>query len=148
MRMRWVAYAAVITSALVHCGASYKPLDVAESCACRTSEYCSVAAGHVTCNPLPATCGNRPTCDCVGDRGDACRDEDGRLTLFPTRDVPNCNECSAQEYCSLRGSTGTCRVLPPECAETPTCACFLGSRGRSATWACSERSGHIVASAR
>ena len=150
MRVRWIAGAVVVAAALVHCGASYKPLDVAESCACRTSEYCNVTTGRVACLPLPVACGARPTCDCVGSRADACRDEDGRITLFPTREVPDCNACSSQEYCSVGRdvSTGTCRVLPPECAETPTCACFLGSRGRSATWACTERSGHIVASAR
>jgi hypothetical protein len=148
--MRWIAGAALVAAALVHCGASYKPVDVAdESCRCRTSEYCSVAMGHVACLPLPASCGERPTCNCVGDRADACRDEDGRLTLFPTRSVLNCGECSSQEYCEAgREVMHTCRVLPPECAETPTCACFLGSRGRSATWSCTERSGRIIASAR
>lgn len=150
MRVKWLVGAAVVAAAaLVHCGAHYKPLDIAESCACRTSEYCSVAAGgHVASLALPVACGARPTCDCVGNRGDACRDEDGRLTLFPTRDVASCNDCSSQEYCSASHGAGTCRVLPPECADTPTCACFLGSRNRSATWACTERSGHIVASAR
>ncbi len=148
MRTRWIAGAALVAAALVHCGASYKPLDVAESCACRTSEYCSVAAGHATCHPLPMACGERPSCDCVGSRADACRDEDGRLTLFPTREVPNCNACSSQEYCSVgHEGAGSCRVLPPECAETPTCACFLGNRGRSARWDCAMQSGHIVASA-
>jgi len=95
------------------------------------------------------TCGARPSCDCIGSRADACRDEDGRITLFPTRDVPNCNECSAQEYCSIgTNPIATCRVVPPECEGTPTCACFLGNRNRSAHYACSDQSGHIVASAR
>jgi hypothetical protein len=149
MRKTWIVGAAVVAAALVQCGARYKPLDVADSCACRTSEFCSVSAGHTACHPLPLACGAKPSCDCVGSRNDACRDEDGRLTLFPTREVRRCDECGAQEYCSVGSeSMANCRVLPPECEGTPTCACFLGNRGRSAHWACSDRSGHIVASAR
>jgi hypothetical protein len=145
--MRCIAFAAVMAGVLFHCGGSYRPLDVADACACKPSEYCEVSAPkQVTCHALPQTCGTRPSCDCVGDRGDACRDEDGRITVLPSRSVGTCDACSSQEYCAETANGSVCRVLPPECDATPTCACFLGSRGRSARFTCAERSGRVVAS--
>ena len=67
-----------------------------------------------------------------------------RGALFPTRAVATCDACSRDEYC-VDGATRSCRVLPPECADTGSCACFLGARGGSAQYACGERRGHIVA---
>jgi hypothetical protein len=97
--------------------------------------------------PLPATCGTHSSCDCVGERADACRDDDGRITLVPTRAAATCDACSREEYCIDDAAHGAvCRLLPPECDATPSCACFLGARGHSAKYACSDRHGRVVAS--
>lgn len=153
MRSRHIlaALAAIAAVALLHCQ-QYHPLETADRCACKLSEYCKVSAPSPTaradlaCVPLPETCGARPTCDCIGERADSCRDEDGRLTLLPPRTVSACAACSAEEYCTENGPAGaTCSVLPPQCDATPSCACFMESRWRSNRFACAERSGHVVA---
>jgi hypothetical protein len=131
----------------VACHTQYRPLDVAERCACSPSQYCKVVGASATCLALPLACGARPSCDCVGDRRDACRDEDGRITLLPTREARSCDACSSEEYCFEDAGGSACRVLPPECDATRTCACFLGARGHSARFACAERAGHVVAHA-
>jgi len=80
----------------------------------------------------------------VGERSDACRDDDGRVVLIPEREVATCDACSSDEYCLERDTASSCRVLPPECDTTPTCACFLGSRGRALRYECSSREGRLV----
>ena len=141
---------------LVHCHGQYRPLVTADACACKTTEYCKVtppvAGGEASlaCAPLPVACGARPSCDCVGAATDAGRDEDGRLTVIPQRAVPACDACSADEYCldhvPAAGGERFCRVLPPQCDATPTCSCFMESRGRSGKFTCDEHGGRIVAS--
>ncbi len=137
----------VIVMIAAACHAQVRPLDVAERCACSPSEYCKVAGESATCLALPLSCGNRPSCDCVGERRDACRDEDGRITLLRARETRSCDECSGEEYCVEETHGAICRVLPPECDEKRTCACFLGARNHSARFACDERAGHLVARA-
>ena len=145
--MRSALWVAIVGVVVVACHAQVRPLDVAERCACSPSQYCKVVGETATCLALPLACGSRPTCDCVGDRADACRDEDGRITLLPTRQARSCDECSRDEYCVEGTNAATCRVLPPECDEKRTCACFLGARGHAARFACDERAGHVVARA-
>jgi hypothetical protein len=146
-----IAFAAMLV-ALLQCQAQYRPLHAAEGCACKPSEYCKVSApsptahAELACLPLPRACGNHPTCDCIGERTDACRDEDGRLTLLPPRTVSACDACSAEEYCTENGVGGaTCRVLPPQCDATPSCACFMEAPSRANRFACVERRGRVVA---
>lgn len=149
-----IAFAAV-AMVLVHCTSQYRPLQTADRCACKPSEFCKVtppSAGgdaKIECAPLPVACSARPTCDCVGDKTDACRDEDGRLTVMPQRAVVACDACSADEYCMDRTAEPSggrfCRVLPPQCDESRTCACFMETRGASAKIACTHESGRIVA---
>ena len=151
-----LTFAIVITIAtlLVHCHSQYRPLQTADRCACKPTEFCTVTpsanGGEPTlaCAPLPQVCGTRPTCDCVGGATDACRDEDGRLTVMPQRPVTTCDACSKDEYCmdeSSEQSARFCRVLPPQCDETPTCACFMETRGHSGRFACNDDHGRIVA---
>jgi hypothetical protein len=144
--MRSALGVAIVTVALA-CHSQYHPLDVADECACTPSQYCKVSGGTAQCIALPMSCGDRPTCDCVGDPHDACRDEDGRITLLPARQARSCDECSKEEYCFESAGGSACRVLPPECDATRTCACFLGARNHSARFACDERAGHVVAHA-
>ncbi len=136
---------------LVACRGGYHPLEVADRCACKPTEVCRVTppagggAATTSCEPLPRGCGDRPTCDCVGTKDDACRDEDGRLTLIPTRAVVSCNDCSSDEVCfSGHEAMKTCRARPPQCDETPTCACFLETRRNAAELKCDESAGRLV----
>ncbi len=152
--MRKLMFIAAVGAAavMVHCRSQYRPLEAADECACRVGEYCKVsppsgaARARIECAPLPATCGARPTCDCVGSAVDACRDDDGRLTLLPPRLVASCDACSGEELC-VQGLTASpfCRLLPPQCEATPSCACFVQTR-QASRLACSEHDGHIVAS--
>ena len=131
---------AVATALVVACHAQYRPLEVADSCACGPNEYCSVTPGRVACEPLPAACGERPSCACVGDRTDACRDYDGRLTLLPPRAVTGCEACAPEEICIDVGRP-TCRVMPPDCEGRPTCDCVAP---RAPRYRCDERGGRVV----
>ncbi len=158
MRLRRpISFAIVVTIAtlLIHCHSQYRPLTTAEGCACKPTEYCTVTPpprsggeARFECAPLPQACGARPTCDCVGNSAiDSCRDEDGRITLMPQRDVASCDSCSKEEYCEDRGVERYCRAMPPQCDETPTCACFMATgRGRAYGVECHDTSGRIVAS--
>ncbi len=149
--MRKLTFIAAAMMGLIHCH-SYHPLETADECACRVGDYCKVmppAGGRpaqIECVPLPAACGGRPTCDCVGSAADACRDYDGRLTLLPPREVTSCDACSDEELCVEAGGTALCRVLPPQCESTPSCACFMQTR-QAAKLSCSEHKGRIIAAA-
>jgi hypothetical protein len=142
---------AFILVAVAACQAQYRPLEIADGCACSPSEYCRVSApsaglsARVDCEPLPATCALHPTCDCVGTPNDACRDYDGHLTLLPARAVATCDACSGEELC-LEGTSPSpvCRLFPPRCESSPTCDCVLESRN-AANLACAERRGRVVA---
>ncbi|HEY1954096.1 MAG TPA: hypothetical protein VGH28_00740 [Polyangiaceae bacterium] len=133
----------VALAASICCHAQYRPLDVADSCACRPSEYCKVTPGRAECLALPASCGERPTCACVGDRSDACRDDDGRITLLPPRAVPACDACAPEEFCIDVGAPA-CRVVPPDCEGTPTCDCVLRSPLAATKYSCEAHSGRVV----
>jgi hypothetical protein len=122
----------------------YRPLDVAARCRCAPWQYCKVKNEVAECLALPVTCVDQPACECVADLRDACRNDDGRITVFHTRQTRSCAECSSEEYCIESAGTDACRILPRKCETTPTCACFLDAYGRTAQFACDERAGHVV----
>jgi hypothetical protein len=140
--MRSALGIAIVTVAAA-CHLQYRPLDVAKRCACDPSQYCKVKDGATECLAFPVTCGEQPTCDCVADLRDACRDVGGRITLFPVRRTQACDACSSEEYCVESAGAIACRVLPRKCETSPTCACFFGAYGRS-QFACDERDGLVV----
>lgn len=127
------------------CASQAHPLAIADSCACSPKEYCVVQAGAWSCKALPAACGAKPSCACVGTKEDSCRDEDGRLTLLPQRPVASCEACSSEEYCL---NASACGVLPPQCDEEKTCDCFERARDPGKKLACNLRSGRIELSSR
>jgi hypothetical protein len=141
------AFAALAASS---CHASYHPLQAAEACRCSPREYCNVRpSAGVQCLPLPARCGDAPSCACLGRPIDACREELGALTVLEPRPVPACDECSSEEYCWMpegRGAGAMCGVIPARCEDTPTCECFVEARRVMGHLSCSVKSGRIEAS--
>ena len=145
MRKSMAIFAAALV-AVLQCHAQYHPLEVADACACGPAQYCNVVGRRTECVALPASCGTRPSCDCIGSSSDACRDYDGHLTLIAPRGVGSCEACASEELC-LEGvaPTPVCRVVPPRCEPTPSCECILASRN-AANLDCREHGGRLVAS--
>lgn len=149
-----LALVAAVAAVLGACHGSYHAFDVADRCGCGVREYCDIkpasssAGSRTQCLPLPASCPDPPTCQCLGRREDACREELGRFWVFEPRDVDGCGDCTSEEYCTTGrpGSGGSsahrCRLLPPQCEDQPTCACVLHP-GRMVCSSCNGHDGRI-----
>jgi hypothetical protein len=154
--MRPVVPAVALALAVASCHASYRPFDVADSCACGRNQYCRIAAApgassgvpRHECLSIPDRCSDPPTCACLGHPEDGCREELGRFWVFERRPVAGCGECADEEYCSSEvGSDSTarhrCALLPPQCEEGPTCGCLARVRHATAGASCTDHGGRV-----
>jgi hypothetical protein len=151
---RLITLAALISglAAMASCRAVH-PLEIADGCRCSPSEYCHVRppsgrehTARIECLAMPRTCGDPPTCACLGRPIDACREELGAFTVIEPRAVSGCDDCATEEYCwHETGAAPMCRLLPARCESSPTCACLTEARSLRPV-SCNERNGRIEAS--
>jgi hypothetical protein len=161
MRVPWIALA--LAAVLASCHTAYRPFEIAERCGCAVNQYCRVkpasspasgeeASTSVDCLPIPTSCSDPPTCACLGRSDDACREELGRFWVFERRGVADCSDCTGEEYCWTIAPTAgapthhACGLLPPQCEDDASCACFERARHLVNRVACQVRDGRIEAS--
>ncbi len=141
---------AALAVCLASCHAAYHPSEIADSCGCGRDQYCRIhTAGSseaTECLPIPAKCSDPPTCACLGRPVDACREELGRFWVFERRAVAACDACSSEEYCMTAAAGHQCALLPPQCEDESTCACFTRVRRSAEVFSCDDRSGRIEVS--